>query len=204
MPFLGPFGEVLPRALLAAILCWAAANYFVIGPGLGARVALADHVPVCEANFKDMAVAVGEEKLASIPMPTIDPMRDYAIRQSQQFLGSPLMQWAQGASRGMADAFGIDVQGGVNAARQTYEANKRAADEAVRRAKDQVRDWTAQQINAAASVCSCLADMAIGESRSEWAMYSGSLTLIEPEPVKTLARRMAQLQRDGACKAGGA
>lgn len=204
MPFLGPFSDVLPRALLAAILCWAAANYFVIGPELGARVARADHIPVCEAKFRDMVVAAGKRKLDAIPLPTIDPMRDYAVRQTQRMLDSPFMRWAQGASRGMAENFGLDVQGGIDAARQTYEANKRAANAAVRRAQDEVRAWTQGQVDAAGSVCACLADRAVNDTRSEWAMYSGSLALIEPEPVRTLAQAMAQLQRDGACKAGGA
>lgn len=201
MPFLGPFGDVLPRALLAAIGIWAAANYFVIGPELGSRVARADHVPACEANFRDMVRDAAREKHASIPLPTLDPMQEYAIRQGEQLLNSPLMQWAQGASRGMGEAIGIDVQGGFDAARRTYAANKRAAEEAYRLAKEEVRAWGERQAAAAGDVCGCLAEMAVNQTRADWAMFSGSLTLIEPEPVVSLPRLMAQLQRDGACKA---
>ena len=179
MPFLGPFGDVLPRALLAAIGIWAAANYFVIGPELGSRVARADHVPACEANFRDMVRDAAREKHASIPLPTLDPMQEYAIRQ----------------------AIGIDVQGGFDAARRTYAANKRAAEEAYRLAKEEVRAWGERQAAAAGDVCGCLAEMAVNQTRADWAMFSGSLTLIEPEPVVSLPRLMAQLQRDGACKA---
>lgn len=195
--------DILPKAFVAAGLVYGVAHYGLIGVKIGERVVAADHIPVCRADLVELAQKAGEQKRAAIPLPTIDPMQEYAIRQAEQIYNSPFMIWAQGASQGLADGLGLNPRGAADALRETYQANKRAAQDAHRIAQEKVRAWTAAQVDAAGDTCACLGQKAIEANRTDWALYTGSLTLYQPAAIASFEQQMANVLESGTCASGG-
>lgn len=200
MPFFGLFKDVFPSAMLAGLLVWAGANFFFIGGKIGARVVRADYLVACTANIKELAEQARGEKLAAIPEPSIDLMQEFALRQAEGILNSPFMDWARGASQGAADIFGLDVGGAAAAARQQIEAGQRAAGRAQRAAQEAVRKQTAARIASADELCSCIGETAIAETRTDWAIYTGTLTLYTPPPIESFSGKMAAVAKSGVCE----
>lgn len=189
------FTDTLPKSVLAGGLLWAGVSYFASGPELASRVSRADHVPACEANFKDMAARAGEERLQSLPMPSLDPMQELAISQVKRFANNPLLNQLRGLGGGRGDLFGIGET--ADATLRQIEHARRAARQAYERSFEAIRQQTVTNLAKAGDLCSCVADAAIGQTRTEWAIYAGTLTLINP--VKNFGERMAQVHRAGGC-----
>lgn len=199
MPPFGLFADVLPRQFLASLLCWAVANYFLISPQMAARVARADFIPICEANFKDAVMQAQEDRTRALTLPSTDPAQEYALSQARRMLNSPMMDYLRGASRGMGDMFGIDVDGAAEFAMSQAQAAKRAARDAYEHSKAAIERQTTISLASAGSVCGCVADKAIEETRTDWAIYTGTLTVIEPAPIAAFDQTMAQVFRTGSC-----
>ncbi|MCC4242959.1 hypothetical protein [Stappia indica] len=202
--------DVVPRALLAGGLAWGAVNYVLIGPKLAERVAAADHLPACTANMAALAARAGEEQLAALPLPQVDVAAVQALTLAEGMLRTPLVDWAYDAANsgpgGLGSVLGFDPRQQVADARRAYERSKQAAMETWQRSRDQVLASTASRLAASDDICGCIADVAIAETRMDWALYTGSLTLYRPASIDGFAGRMAQAARAGACErqAGGA
>lgn len=203
-----PFGsfptEILPKAFVAAGVMWGAANYFVVGPVLAARIVRADHVPACEANFREMAAKAGEKRAKTLTLPSLDPAQEFAADQARRVLDSPAMEQLRILSGGMAEQFGVDFDGAARIALQRIEAGKRAAQKTYDDALAAIKAETASNLANAGSVCGCVGDAAIEESRTEWAIFSGTLSLVRLAPLDRFDEKMAQVQGAGMCKAGKA
>jgi len=204
MSFFGPFQTVIPPAMLASALVWGGANYFLIGPKIGERVVRADYLASCSADVKALAGAARDKKMAAIPLPSIDPMQEFARRQTEGILNSPFMKWAEGASRSsgrsLGDIFGLDLGGAAAAAREQFEANQRAAGKAFRDAQAAVRKQTEARIASADDLCACIGQTAIEETRTEWAIFTGTLTLYTPAPIESFKGAMAAVAKSGVCE----
>lgn len=194
--------DTLPKPVLAGAALWATVSYFVIGPEAGSRIARADHVSVCTANFEMMAAKIGEERLRALPVPSLDPMQELAVDQVRRLQNNPFMNHLRGMSGGMADIFGIDQA--ANAALAQMDHAKRTARQAYDAARSRIKAETNAQVAGAGDVCSCVADAAIAQTRTDWAIYAGTLTLYEPAPVVNFSQTMAKVHGAGACagKAG--
>lgn len=101
------FTDSLPKPILAAAAIWAGLSYSVTGPEAGTRIARADYLPVCEAGFSAMVADAGVERLRSLPVPSLDPMQQFALSQVQRLQSNPFMDQLRGTSGGMGDVFGI-------------------------------------------------------------------------------------------------
>lgn len=192
------FTDTLPKSVLAGGLLWAGVSYFGSGPELATRISRVDFVPACEANFKDMAMQAGEERQRSLTMPSLDPMQELAIAQAKRLADNPFMDQLRALGGGRGDIFGIGET--ADAAVRQMQHAKRAAREAYERSLEAIRQQTATNLASAGDVCGCVADAAIADTRTEWAIYAGTLTLIEPAPVKAFGQRMAQMHRAGGCE----
>lgn len=201
---IGSFSDLLPKSLAAAFVVWGAANYFVIGPNIASRIVRADHVPICEAGFKALAEKAGEERLKQLPLPDFDAGHDYALGQARRVLNSPAMQHLRQMSGGLAESFGLDIDGAARQALRRAEEAREAAKQAYELSLARIREETATKLASAGSVCGCIADAGIADTRTEWAVYSGTLSLFRPAPVANFSERMAQLQRAGECAGGKA
>lgn len=101
----------------------------------------------------------------------------------------------------MGDPFGIEST--ANAALAQMEQAKRTARAAYDQARERIKAETAGNIAKAGDVCSCVADMAIRETRTDWAIYAGTITLFQPSSIENFAQAMAQAHGAGGCEAAG-
>ncbi|MCR5858268.1 hypothetical protein [Mesorhizobium sp. J428] len=191
--------DIAPKALVVSIIAWGGANYFIIGPEIASRVVRADHVPLCEGNFKNLVAKAADEQAASIPLPQIDAAQEFAADQARRMLNSPFMNDLRGMSQGMGDYFGFD--GTVQQTFALIEQQKRAAREAYERSLAQLKDKTASDLARAGDVCGCVADQAIGETRTDWAIFSGTLSVIRPTSLKLFDQKMVRVHASGGCTA---
>ena len=190
------FSDIAPKALLASLTVWAGVNYVVIGPEVASRVARADFVPVCEGNFKAMVAAAGEERASQVRMPKLDAVQEHLLGQARDLYNSEWMDQLRIMSGGR-DWFGLDRGAGI--ALEQIEETKRAAKAAYEAAQERIKQETATTLGKAGDVCGCVADAAIAETRTDWAIYSGTLTFITPASVKAFDQRMGQAFNAGAC-----
>lgn len=197
------FSDIAPKAAVAAMLVWAGANYILIGPEVAMRVARADHVPACERDVSALIAKAGSERAQSLPLPLFDPSQEFALEQLDAFRNNPMMKQLRILGGGI-DPLGMD--GIANSAARQYHDAKQAAKEAYERGLARIKEETATELGKAGSVCGCLADAAISDTRMEWAIFSGTLGLIRPAPLKSFDARMADAHRAGSCAAvkGGA
>jgi hypothetical protein len=189
--------DVLPKSALAAILLWAIAHYFLVGPEIAARVVAADHLPVCESGFKDIALAAAEQRARALEIPGLDPAKEIALEQLQAFQNNPMMRELRQMSGELGDIFGLDQT--ANAAIRQYEKAKERAKRLYEEELGRIKAETASRLGEAGSVCGCVADTTISETRSDWAIYSGTLGLIRTAPIEGFDQRMRLAMRSGAC-----
>lgn len=197
---LSTFTDIAPKAAVAALLVWGGSNYLIIGPEIASRVARADHMPICEAGFRESIAKAGAERMSSLPVPVPDPSREMAVAQLNRLQNNPFMNQLRGG--GMGDLFGIGDMTGL-AIRQ-YEEGKDAAREAYERSIARIKEETTTSLAASGTICGCIADAAIADTRTEWAIFSSTLGLIRPAPLKSFDEKMGQIARTGACDAGKA
>ena len=86
--------------------------------------------------------------------------------------------------------------------RQFREQRARAED-AYRRAIDTIDAETASRLGTAGDHCGCVADTAIAETRTEWAIYAGSLGVIRQDRIRDFDAVMARTSGHGDCAAIG-
>lgn len=197
---LNNLSDIAPKAVIAAAFLWAGASYLFIGPEVASRVVRADFIPLCEANFRSAAAKAGEQLLSSLQKPALDAGKEIAVSQMRQFRSDPLM--GELNRMGLGGLLGIDRA--MNMVETQYDQQKQAALETYNRAVDRIKQETATRLGAAGSVCGCLADAAVADTRTEWAVFAGTLGFIRPAPVRSFDARMAQMQQTGRCagKAG--
>lgn len=184
----GPFTDVMPRAFIAGATLWAGTSYFIAGPGIAARVALFDHMPVCERNHVTLAQAAREQRQRELEAQASDPSKDLAADLLREFGGTEFMR--------QLDMLGGGLMGRtIDKTIDHYERGKRAANDAV----EELERRTASDLANGGSVCGCIADAAISETRTEWAIHVGTLSLMRPAPVANFGQRMTQIQASGRC-----
>lgn len=193
----GPFLDVLPKAGLAGAILWAGANYFVVAPNLAARVTLADFVPACERNHETMALAAAKERTAELPPPSIDPVKQMAARSLRQMMNNPVMQALEQMGGELGGVFPMREMADIAIAQQEQAA--KAAKEAYDRSLERLKRETASRIGSAGTTCSCLAAAAVEDTRTEWAIWTGTLTLFRPAPLQNFDQRMAEAYTSGRC-----
>lgn len=194
---LGLLRDVAPRVLVASTVGWAAINYVIAGPGIGGRIAHFDHVPACERNHEAMALAAAKERTAELPSPSGDPVKDMAAKQLRKMMDNPLIQvFGQ-----MGGEFGgmLDLGGMVDVAISQQEQAARAARDAYDRSLERLKRETASSIANVGTTCSCLAHAAVEATRTEWAIFTGTLTLVRPALLQDFDRRMTEAYASGRC-----
>jgi hypothetical protein len=196
------FTDVLPKHVLAALLLWGIAHYFLIGPELAARVVRADYQPICESDFKKIALAAGDDRVRALELPGLDPAKEMALEQLRAFQTNPMMRQLRQMSGELGDVFGVDAA--ANAAIRQYEKAKARAERLYEEQLARLTTESASRLGEAGSVCGCVADATIDETRRDWAVFSGTLGLIRTMPLEAFDQRMAQVMRAGACGAGKA
>lgn len=194
---LGLLRDVAPRALVAGAALWGAANYLFIGPGIGARIVNVDHLPVCERNHEAMVLAAAEDRVADLPSPSGDPVKEMATDFLRQTMDSPLMKGLEVMAGELNGIFPIGEMTDMAIAKEEQAA--KAAKEAHDRSLERLKRETATSLANTGTVCGCVADAAIDVTRTEWAIWTGTLTLFKPAPLQNFDQRMAEAYASGRC-----
>jgi hypothetical protein len=180
----------MPRALVAGATLWAGASYFVTGPSIAARVALFDHMPACERSHDEMTIADAERRQREVAARSSDPAKELASELLREFGDTAFMR--------QFDLFGGGMMGRtIDRTLEQIERGKEAASDAAK----ELERRTASNLASSGSVCGCVADTAISETRTEWAIHVGTLALVRPAPVINFGQRMTQIQASGRCTA---
>lgn len=194
--------SILPKAVLASALGYAGLSYFGTGPILASRIVRADHLAACEVNVKTLTAKAGERQIAAISRPSFDVGAETAMRQAQGMLNSPFMQQLRGMSGSAGGYFGVDLGGYASNALDAFEARKREAENAYQASVKAAREATESRLAASGTVCGCIADAAIAETRTEWAIYAGTLTIYTPVQITEFGSRMANPNAAATCLPG--
>ncbi len=189
--------NVAPKEVLAAAFAWGLTHYFLIGPEIATRVVAVDHLPICESGFTDNVLAEAEQRVGALELPGLDPAKEIALEQLRTLQTNPMMRELRQMSGGLSDVFGFDQA--ANAAIRQYEKAKAKAARLYEEELARLKAETASRLGEAGSVCGCVADAAIAETRSDWAIYSGTLGLMRTAPIEAFDQRMALALRAGGC-----
>ena len=192
-------GGILPKTLVIAALAYGSFAYFLSGPFVAERVVRADHLPACAAAVRTLAAQGGAARIGALPPPAAETTRERAAARLRALRNSPFMQGLKELGGDLSTMLGVDDMmdlamepegGGVAAAKQAYQD-----------ALGQIRAETATRLAAAGDVCGCAADAAIAETRTEWAIFAGSFSLVRPAALDGFDARLLRLQQAGACAA---
>lgn len=191
--------DIAPKAVVAAVTLWAGASYFVIAPEVAARVVRADHMAACEASYRTLALKAAEKKLTDIPPPVPDAGREATARQLRAVLNNPLM-----GQLGKLNIPGVSSIDEMRRVLADYEDSKKAAVAAYRASIEKLKADTATHLGQSGSVCGCIADEAVSETRTDWALFSGTFGLLRPASLRQFGQRMEKVASSGVCsgKAG--
>lgn len=191
--------ELAPRAALLAGIAWGVAHYFVVGPEIAERVVRVDHLPACEASIKAGVIDDAEKRMAALPKPSFDPVKEMAADHLKRLRKSPFVEELE--RTGLGAALGIDIV--MDVAGAQVAAQKQAAVEAYNRAVAAIEAAAATELANAGTVCGAVADAAIADTRMQWAVFSGTLGLIRPAPLRDFDGKMEQVRASGRFSSGG-
>jgi len=187
-------GEFAPQGLIVGLLAWGGLNYVVTSESIAMRVAHADHIPQCEATFKQGIRSDLNARLASMDKTT-------ELERSAPAANA----YAEGMKRQYPDhvrLLDMITGGGFSGA---LAAQQKAADvtrKARARAKQIVREKANAAMAAAPDACSCQARAAYHDGgRGDWTIYSSSLGLIKPDGVANFGALIASKRAVCAGKA---
>jgi len=187
-------GEVAPKALVVGGIAWAAVNWAFLGPELGARTIRADgHLEICKQGYGQNILATAEEEARQIPVPTADPQKEIAANSLRNLMNSPLGQLMKQTTQ--QTGLGVDLDDAMG----VYQAQKQQAAEAYAAAVEEVKRKTTTKLGKAGDFCGCVADEAVSQAQNDFAIYSGTLTLFEPNGIKDLNKLMLRAQANGVC-----
>ena len=189
--------ETIPAGVVVAFAGWAGLSY-LLGGEIGSRILLVDHAPICEANFGNWIAEAAEKKVAAIRTPQIDPSADIAAARLKQITNSPMFESLR--ESGLDALIGIGAQ--TDLVLDIHAAAKEQAASAYRRAIEAIEAETVIQVGKSGRVCECIASDLLGKTRTEWAVFTGTVGVVRPSRISDAALK-ARMGEIGIC-AGGA
>lgn len=187
--------HLIPKAALPAVVLLIFLAYFVVGPEIATRVARVDHFPTCERDVSAYIVASAADREARLPRPRIDTLKEAGIRLLRDLLGSPLLDLAR--QHPFSSLPGIEE---MTAAVEGYERVQEEASKAYESTLARLRSETATHLGRTGSICGCMADRTIAETRTEWAIFAGSFGLVRPARIAAFGETMRRSDPDEICR----
>jgi len=163
--------EIAPVSAVLAVAVWGGISYFVTGPEAATRIAHADYIESCEANLVSAINATSREQEQAFNQST--NLENEAARASSYWNG---MQSQYGEHTQLLDMLS---GGGFSQTINVQNEAARQARQARANAQAAIRARARRAAESAPDQCSCQIQAALGDSRSEWAMYVATLTLVE-------------------------
>jgi len=167
--------EIAPAGALIAAATWGSLSYFVTGPEVATRMAIADHVPVCEATL-------GKSFTSSSQM-AIEGTQQLTELERQAQAAQGYVNSMRGQYGDLWDAYDALSGGALSRALREAENAARAARQARDRARQAIEAKRDAAVASAPDQCSCQVTAALNDSRNDWALYVGTFGMIEQSGV---------------------
>ena len=178
--------EVAPTSVLIALLLWAGISYFITAPEIATRVARADYMAGCENSVASSAQATAQKII--LESGGNIATNDQAAQGMGQINDMLNNSYGDFASKYGTNPFDAITGGALSRAQRQLEDNAQAQRERLAATAKQARDAI---LATAPTQCSCQAKLAFLENRTDWALFTGTFGLIEPEPVADFGGSMA-------------
>lgn len=178
--------EVAPTSAIIAVMIWAGIAYFITAPEISTRIAQADFRQACE-----QAVASSAERTAQQVIQNSGgsiATNDQAMQGMSQLNELLNNSYGDFTSQYGTNPFDALTGGALSRTQRQLENNARAQRERVASMAKQAREAI---LASAPAQCSCQAKLAFLENRTDWALFTGTLGLIEPESVADFGGSMA-------------
>ncbi len=178
--------EVAPTSAIIAVMLWAGIAYFITAPEISTRIAQADFKQSCEQAVASTAQRTAQQVIqnAGGSIATNDQAMQ-GMGQLNDLLNNSYGDFTRQYGTNPFDAL---TGGALSRTQRQLEANARAQRERVAAQAQQARDTI---LESASSQGSCQAKLAFLENRTDWALFTGTLGLIEPETVADFGGSMA-------------
>lgn len=188
-----PF-DLLPKAAIPAVMGTALCAYFVAGPEIATRVARVDYLPACQRDVAAYITTNAVKRRAEIQVAGPDPTQEAAAAGLRQLIGSNL--FGEMRKHPLGSLMGLDQ---VTGALSVYEHRRVQAEQAAREMRQRLDDLTVRHLGRTGSVCGCLVDLAIAATRTDWAVFTASLSLVRSTRITEFGETMRRSDPDGAC-----
>lgn len=181
--------EVTLGGISLAVILYAGFSYAYLGPTVGQRIGMADHLAECRAHHKDWVEEDFKTKLAEIG----DPPDGTRVAIGRQLFNSPLYKFSKKMSRyglrpgqrnPLNDVLGFDPLAVQEGAAAQMERQYKAAKEKYDTAVEAVKARAKANLSKGDDACEQAIAKAVGDSAYEWAWFAGSGGLVEMAPVK--------------------
>lgn len=183
--------EILSPELALGLVAYAGLSYFVTSDQIAGRIAKADTIPVCQATVTEQISSQAEQEIDRITRPdTQAAQRDAAISTLHSMSSSDHGRF-----------FDQLTGGAMRRAAAQAEATRRAARQAQQDAVNELRRRAEARIAQAPDLCSCMARSAYEASRTDWAIYTGTLSIFQPATVEHFLDEMNR--HAASCQSGG-
>lgn len=180
--------EISIGGVSLAALAYAAFSVFYLGPTVGQRVGMADHLNFCRNHHAAWVRESRDLMLSKLPRPKNGVELDIA----RKALNSPLMKMAEGMSRyGLAPGqqnpiariIGIDPMSTPHRIINEAKNRLRSAQAAYEQASSAIKAKAHAQLLKTNDTCKQAIAQAVGKSIYEWGAFAGSGGLISLAPV---------------------
>ena len=167
--------EIAPISAVVAVAVWGGISYFVTGPEAATRIAHADYMEQCEANLVSTIQAASREQEQAVSRTTRVENESAQANSAWNSMQSQYGEHTQFLDMITGGGFSQTIRIQTDAARRARQAREDA--------RAAIRARAERAAATAPDQCACQVQMALGESRSEWAMFVATFTLVQQEKV---------------------
>ena len=167
--------EIIPLSIIFAVGIWGLICFMILGPEAATRIAHADYIEQCETNLVATIRASSREQ--ELPFNQSTRVENEAAQTNSAWNSM------RGEYSEHTQLLDMLTGGGFSQTIQIQNEAARRARQAREDARAIIRARAVRAAQTAPDQCACQVQMALGESRSEWAMYVATFTLIEQEKV---------------------
>lgn len=185
------FAELAPKSLLAGAVIWSVFHWGFAGPEIGSRILRAGgYIEQCQSRLANIANSQLENAIAALPKPELDQRKKLAIRQIQSQLHGPMGEWLRmtGQASMLEDAL------------EAFRAERMELESTYNKAVEIAKKKTTERLNRSDDFCGCLVSEAVSYAQNDFAVYSGTLTLIQNEKIRNLDALMKRSAASPACQ----
>lgn len=167
--------EIAPAGALAAAAVWGGLSYFVTGPEIATRKAQADYIAACEETI---STAITSHTQGAIDQTQQLSELERQAQMTRNYVNSMRRQYGE-----LWEMYDRLSGGALSEAVRQAEAAERAAKNARKRAGAALQSRRDLAISSAPDQCSCQIKAALNESRSDWAIFVGTFTIVQNDGV---------------------